>query len=75
MTKRLLSDSEKMKDERFPAVCKVFPEFDCYDDGSVEINQEKVPPGFKYIMEKNQKAIERIKEIGLGDYLKEIHQK
>lgn len=75
MTKRLLSDSEKMKDERFPAFCKIFPEFDCYDDGSVEINQAKVPPGFKYIMEKTQKAIERIKEIGLDEYLMEIRQK
>ena len=68
MNKRLLTDEEKKTDPRFPAVVKVFPEFDCYDDGTVEMVE--TPPGLAYIIKKNQDAIKEIKEIGIIEYLR-----
>jgi hypothetical protein len=62
MTKRLLTDEEKRADPRFPLVAKMFPEFDCFDDGTVEINKDKTPPGFAYIMKKSQDAVKELED-------------
>jgi hypothetical protein len=70
MTKRLLTNEEKQADPRIPSIAKVFPEFDCYDDGTWELNESKIPPGFAYAMKKSQDAYTEIKEIGIGEYLK-----
>jgi hypothetical protein len=68
MIKRLLTEEEKQNDPRFPLVIKCFPEFDCYSDGSFEVNKDK-SQGFAYLMEQNKKAIEEIKEVGIVKFM------
>lgn len=64
MTKRrLLTEKEKMADDRFDACIRIFPEFDCYSDGTYEINEDKIPPGFAALMKRNKEAYEANKEL------------
>jgi len=75
MNKKLLTDEEKLKDDRFPSVSKVFPEFDCYSDGTYEYNRNKVPPGFQYIMDVNKGKCKTIRENQDGVIHREFPEK
>lgn len=48
--------NEPIKDD-IPMVARIFPEMEIID-GRIVINKDKIPEGFKYMLEKNKKLYE-----------------